>query len=309
MGREMISSLWASTEARSTATVVVASRHGRLCNRLLTFANLISASLEFEFPVVNASFCDYADMFQMFSGTNLCRFPVRFGIGIRSRTTRVALRNAFRVMEMCAQHKKTSGSLLHAVTLGPGGRLYLDSKEFLEQVHSHRYVFLSGLEFVDRRFKEKFPLIKSHFMPRADYLRQVLNVTRDARGKSDLLIGIHARRGDYRTYRNGEWFYDWPVYVTLMHDLVHQFSGRSVSFLVVSDEQVPHSLATGLNCVSSNHREIVDLYALAHCDYIAGAPSSFSAWASLYGGVPLCHIRSPNQRPESLEFKPLTKVW
>ena len=48
--------------------------------------------------------------------------------------------------------------------------------------------------------------------------------------------------------------------------------------------------------------DIEDLYALSICDYILGPPSTFSMWASFYGGVPLRFIKHSNDKIFLREF-------
>ena len=74
-----------------------------------------------------------------------------------------------------------------------------------------------------------------------------------------------------------------------MHCIAAQFPGRKVAFLVCSDERQDPAVFAGLNVTFSDNSAVVDMYALAGCNFIVGPSSSFSQWASFYGNVPL-HI-------------------
>lgn len=52
-----------------------------------------------------------------------------------------------------------------------------------------------------------------------------------------------------------------------------------------------------------------DLFSLSKADYIIGPPSTFSAWASLYGTVPLYFIESSNSDFKIPDFINIKDIW
>lgn len=52
-----------------------------------------------------------------------------------------------------------------------------------------------------------------------------------------------------------------------------------------------------------------DLYSLSKADYIIGPPSSYSAWASLYGSVPLCFIEDSKADFSISDFIDIKDIW
>ena len=88
-----------------------------------------------------------------------------------------------------------------------------------------------------------------------------------------------------------------------MDEMKGRFPGKKVSFLVCSDE--PRSLEEfpGLSVGFGPGSPLGDMYALAKCDYIIGAISSFSQWASFYGNKPLFQLRDSNVRLELGKFR------
>ena len=97
-----------------------------------------------------------------------------------------------------------------------------------------------------------------------------------------VLVGVHIRRGDYRTFRGGEWFYDDLHYCNWMSELS---SKKNVRFLLFSNEKldVDLYLKKGLDVVIMQGSAVEDLCCMSLCDYIMGPPSTYSSWASLYG--------------------------
>ena len=295
---------------RPLATVVVASRYGQLCNRLLTFANLAVFASRERSRVINASFCDYAHLFQAFRNAPAVEFPQATGsLCIGSSVTRRSKRIFWRLLERACQAGRLPPRSFHVLQLPNSATYQLGDDGFRELLRAKRYLFLSGMAVAAPTFAQDFPVLKGLFCPHSEYMGRIAELVSSAREGSETLVGVHVRRGDYASYRGGEWFYDWADYAGLVRRVAAMFSGRRISFLIVSNETVPRELFSGFNCSFSGEREIVDLYALSHCDYILGPPSTFSAWAAMYGCVPVWHVRSKSASPGEDSFRRIVKVW
>ena len=77
-----------------------------------------------------------------------------------------------------------------------------------------------------------------------------------------------------------------------------------MAFLICSDEPQHGGDFARMNVHFGTGHAIEDLYALARCDYLIGPPSTFSAWASFYGKVPLYFIEDVRYCPYLTEFTP-----
>lgn len=79
-----------------------------------------------------------------------------------------------------------------------------------------------------------------------------------------------------------------PLVKNLGGNCVHRYQIEAV--FVCSNE--PHSAEEfpGLVVGLGSDSPVSDTYALARCDYIFGARSTFSQWASFYGEKPLLHV-------------------
>lgn len=117
-------------------------------------------------------------------------------------------------------------------------------------------------------------------------------------------VGIHIRRGDYRQFRGGAYHYPAETYRRVMsaiESLVrHRDPEKTVRFLLCSDEPVDIVAFAGFSTLTLRGGILHDLYGLARCDLIAGPPSTFSQWASFYGGVPHWTARHAAAVPQSL---------
>lgn len=139
--------------------------------------------------------------------------------------------------------------------------------------------------------------LKKIFEP--DILFEIKNLFQINRNRCDIIIGIHIRRGDYKSWQNGKYYYDFQDYVEILTRLSGIFKGKKVKFFIASDEKIDDETFKGIDYFTSEGAVIEDLYSLSLCDYIVGPPSSFSQWAAFYNEVPYCCIKQKNQ----LDFK------
>ena len=86
-----------------------------------------------------------------------------------------------------------------------------------------------------------------------------------------------------------------------MRRIESYFAPQKVSFLVCGeDTQQFREALSCLNVSWGSGQLVEDMYALAECDYLVGPPSTFTGWASFYGNVPICQLKSADME---IEFK------
>ncbi len=144
-----------------------------------------------------------------------------------------------------------------------------------------------------------WPLVQTHRAMILERMRPSLQIASSAkhlimqvRNGCDFLIGVHIRRGDYRLYREGRFFYDLTQYAAWMRQLQKRYSGHGkIGFLICSDEQFPLDPFEGLNVRAAWEFEsappLRDNAALSLCDILVAPPSTFALWAAFSGGIPL----------------------
>jgi hypothetical protein len=116
---------------------------------------------------------------------------------------------------------------------------------------------------------------------------------------SDMVIGVHIRRGDYATWHNGRFFYELEEYHQFMLRIQDLYKGHRVSFFISSNEDFSLDNFKGCECRRYGKQPsgaILDLYTLSLCDCIIGPFSSYSRWASFIGEVPLCFLETKDQQ-------------
>ena len=120
-------------------------------------------------------------------------------------------------------------------------------------------------------------------------------------------LGVHIRRGDYKTWLNGCYYYSDEDYIRIIQSFRALFSEKSVEILIVGNEKkLPiekyrAALPEPVYFLSGNPGE--DLYALSCCNYLIGPPSTFSLMASFYNDSNLYWIFDKDKTLEKESFR------
>lgn len=116
----------------------------------------------------------------------------------------------------------------------------------------------------------------------------------DLRRNYKLLLGVHIRRGDYKEWRNGKYFFSDEVYCKKIKELVEikGFNINDVVVLICSNGAPLMDNFSGLNVYYNPRPEHDDLFLMKQCDYIIAPPSTFSSMSSFMGSVPLYFIEA-----------------
>lgn len=117
------------------------------------------------------------------------------------------------------------------------------------------------------------------------------------------IVGAHIRRGDYKEWLNGVYYYTDDEYICILKNIKDQLKGKKVKFLLCSNEKINLEKYNNLDCIIiPNTSGAHDLYALSRCDYIIGPPSSYSQWASFLGKVPVKFMMYSNEKIDLSDF-------
>lgn len=149
-------------------------------------------------------------------------------------------------------------------------------------------------------------VIKEAFTPCDKILKLGANFIDSLR--CDVVVGVHIRWGDYKT-ACPDVYHDIAVYRQRMIETRDLLKGKSVGFVVCTEEQMDLPELSDLNCVFPKSSAIVDLYTLAQTDLLIGSSSTFSEWAAYWGDVSCYTVIDPNRRIESInDFVPIDLV-
>lgn len=110
-----------------------------------------------------------------------------------------------------------------------------------------------------------------------------------------VIVGIHIRRGDYKFWRDGKYYFDdslYDYYMTCMSNEIKRIYNRKCLFIIFSNETI--SINENDYIIKSDNEWYVDQFIMSKCDYLIGPPSSFTLWASYIGKVKLFTIKNIN---------------
>ena len=137
------------------------------------------------------------------------------------------------------------------------------------------------------------------FRPKDAIMNKAEELIEKMKQTSDLVVGVHIRRGDYATWNDGRFFYELEEYHQFMLRVQELYKDHRVSFFVSSNENFSLDIFKRCECQrfgKDPSGAILDLYTLSICDRIIGPFSSYSRWASFIGKVPLCFLENKDQQ-------------
>ena len=291
-----------------TTTLYVARRFGRLANRLVLSAHLAAFAREHGLRLVNYTLHSYASEFANLRSDLGCSFPPRRGIssmlpgfGSVVRKTRLCY-HLVRTAAHVAPRLPVVGA--GVVTLDDeltdladdSGIIPLEDQRIADLFTSRRRVFVNGWQFrAPELVVHHADEIREYLRPAYKHFKAAHAVVGPLRDAVDVVVGVHLRRGDYRTWLGGRYFFDDAAYNMWMSQVARQYPRQRVAFLICSDEPIqrssysPHRVATGPGS------PLGDMTALSMCDLILGPVSTYSQWASFAGDTPLLTVTHERQ--------------
>jgi hypothetical protein len=279
-------------------TVIIASKAGRLGNRLFQGAHFMGNALSKGYQLFNPSLGEYAHLFEGSARDPLCGFPQpwRDDDPEFADQCRQILFQGVQLLGMATVRGMITG--VKSVDIRrfdevEGGDVDLKGEVFTPLLEAGQLILPMGWKFSDHSGIQKHRKeIVRYFTPVESIRKPAEKIVSHARELGDLLVGVHIRQDDYRQWKNGIHFYETERYAQWMRELSERNSDNKVVFLVCASNSLDESLFNDLSVVKGPGSPCGDLYALSLCDKIIGPPSTFSGWASYHGGVPLCMLQN-----------------
>ncbi len=280
--------------------LVISAKSGQLGNRLLLFANFIAFAIENRLTVLNPAFDDYAGLFESTAKDFLCCYPAP-PLAIKgNKWLRQKYYNFNRYL--------LESGRFNTIDIKRDQPFNWSKSNILEELKPG-VTFFQGWLFRDGWFASETAnlhkhgaAIRTYFKPLKIHQANVSNLISSIRSKTDILVGIHIRQGDYQQHQDGRYFYQLEQYIKVMESAQALFPNKKVTFLICSNAKQEEQQLENLSYVFGSNRIIEDMYSLAECDYIIGPPSSYTMWASFYGERPLYMIRDVNKALEIKDF-------
>lgn len=110
---------------------------------------------------------------------------------------------------------------------------------------------------------------------------------------SDILLGVHIRRGDYKRWQGGRFYYSDAQYIASIARFLSLKSDKKVVVVICGNDpeldkcRFVSGLPDAAAVVFPDGNPGEDLCVLSRCNFLMGAPSTFSLVASMYHDTPL----------------------
>ncbi len=297
----------------------ISLRCGRLANRLIIFANFVALAEEQGHNLINFTFHSYSELFEGSQQNVYCRYPrpkhrswmdVVPGVAAFMRKTRIPY-HITRYTALLNERHPIFGNKVVTLHEFPGADYtLLEGAAYQEKIRPAKIVFVYGWWLRSPALMKKHgEKIRAYFRPVEGFVNAARAVIDPLRRSADVLIGVHVRRGDYSYWKGGRYYFSAERYAAWMRDLMAQFPGRKVAFVVCSDEPRRLDEFPGLTVGLGPNSPVSDIYALAQCDYILGPKSTFTQWASFYGDKPLLHLEGSDHVVKIEDFRVCYLEW
>jgi hypothetical protein len=196
--------------------IVIASKPGQLGNRIIVYAHFIAFAIEHELAICNPAFDEYSNYFIGSSSNIIARYPH----GDRDKKRNRAFQKyAYKLANYAAR-------LLHK--LGIKSRhlnyTYIDwdksidletNKEAVETLNS-RLCFVLGWQYRSDNYARKhIETVRQYFTPIPKHAENIAAFLKAHKENHDVLIGVHIRRGDYKIFQDGKYYYTDETYISI----------------------------------------------------------------------------------------------
>ena len=135
-----------------------------------------------------------------------------------------------------------------------------------------------------------------------DKAQQVIDTIKNSNQK---IIGVHIRRGDYKNWRNGRFYYSNEEYQNFFAQIALQCE-ENVKFMICTNDydltkEDFKSQDYDIEICGCN--PIIDLLVLSKCDYLIAPPSTYSWWAAFIGDCNYLTLVERNMKIKLQDFE------
>lgn len=281
--------------------VIIQQKTGRLANRLFLFSKFMVNAIENKYELINPTFDEYCKYFESTRENQFGNYPISVKLKSDKSFTSFYIKTSllYRLAPVTRKYEFVAPGISDRQNLNDPGFI---EKAKTKTVYARGWFFSEGDNLIRHVSKTR-----DFFTPDKTVQAEIDQCLSPVKRDYDILIGIHIRRGDYKTWKSGRYFYNNETYRYYMQSLQMQFNelGKSVAFVLSSNEPYSLDWFSGLNCFRAPGGIISDLYALSECNYVFGPPSTYSMWASYYGNTPLKHLENSREIIHYQQFNAL----
>ncbi|WP_289108562.1 alpha-1,2-fucosyltransferase [uncultured Dubosiella sp.] len=269
--------------------IVTNDGYGQMCNKIFNQMNVISTGLEKKQKVFYYNFDRYTSFSYDQSDINDILIMKKKNI-----LSKVGLLYCKKKADFRGYYLNINSQFSSEVFLG-------------KNINFSKKIYISGWPFVNLRGLRKYKKEIEQFFSATQEMEKIMKEKLYEVKKGSILIGVHIRRGDYRNWRNGEYFFDDEIYKWYIDQLVKCFPNKNLTVFIFSNEVVNKSffLDNNYDLIIPNGTAEEDFHLMTKMDYIIGPPSTFSGVASFLKNIPRYIIK---ERNKSIDLAKM-KIW
>jgi len=267
-----------------TDRIWILDYNGRLGNRLKLLTHVTAAALVHGLRISNPAFWKYRAGFDAWKNSCTDFLPGFSRLAAPARLERLG-RGIFLTLARAATAGGVPG--LGWLRCPDDRQISLEGEEFKETLwHGPRHLFLWGYNFSAPQSVQR----------QAKALRELFRPARPFAKPGRFTLAFHLRRGDYREFNQGRFFFSLENYLDWIRQARMLWREKNPVCLVFSDEDPGEAIRKepGVEVASGDLFE--DLFRMAASDVIVGPPSSFSDWAAWYGKAGRLRLTDPGQK-------------
>ncbi|MFN3405095.1 MAG: alpha-1,2-fucosyltransferase [Cytophagaceae bacterium] len=278
----------------------VAKNGGQLGNQLWFQARVMSLAFQTKQTFINYSIEVYSPFYKATKGRKSLVYAGKKNCFIDSEILLICLYPVIRFFFLVARKMKLRNYFFRYIDFENNRP---SEENLITEISGSLITFVEGWNVP--RHKTPGPvkeLIDDSFVPLDKYLLRYKQLFADCRVVNDILVAVHIRRGDYKEFMNGIYFFEDEVYRDYMKKFAGFFEGKKVVFILCSNEAITIEAFNGLDCRISGGNFVEDNYILSQCDFIIGPPSTYSMWASFFGDSPLYFLHKKDNQFDEIHL-------
>jgi hypothetical protein len=263
----------------------ITNKYGDLGNRLFRFARIYSALYPYKIFIVDISFYQFAYFYNPKNIYYWILFRILGFISNKSFSKIQCLINKNKLIHkivtscMLSNNKKTRISNIKKTILdSPHIFLKIDCSELISDQSFSNDVIKSKLKNIFR-IKRKYTKIASKIIKK---------------DKNVFYLGVHIRRGDYKEFWGGKWYFEDDIYIQNIKILLEGINfNKNVKIVLVSNEFLNTQNWKEFDFIYIPQScPVVDQKILKKCDSILASCSSFSAWPAFIENIPFALVNA-----------------
>ena len=273
--------------------VILGYKTGQLGNRLFQYAHWMGNAWEYKYFLYNPSFDEYGLYFDRNEEDSIYEMTRSFLSSVVVRKIVLFLSKIIFKYMHCSKKNVVGNRWIRFYRIFDDEECNLRNPEFIKLRNSTKCLVVQGWLYRDSAsFNTYAERIREFFRPLLVHERNIENLMLSVRepASSKIVIGLHMRGGDYKSFMGGRFYYTPEQYGGIMHKIEDHFGKEKVRWIVCSNETIDIEAFSAFDVMVGTGQIVEDMYTFSVCDYIVGPPSTYTGWASFYGNKPLYFI-------------------